>query len=519
MRLRVWPLLLLLLAASSVAPHASAASAPDPAPGLPRYVVAQLDLAEPTLTRIDLTGSFSIQKYTLDGRLYTAGDMHDTFVGSRDRGDGTGDEFVGAIESAAYSSLSDTLNRTFPDATKSITKVHVEKATLVAPRTDEYDPPVRITIAAVIERSRASLGIADLSDEAIGAAFQAGARVRTSFGLSAEPGHLSTFTLHAPRSPAGLAFANATNGATLGPRGETAIVTIDATKAAASSAGVERSYSLDLYDPAVAATQPTAEDAKLDVLVDLQDLDVSLGGLTHGDMGTLRVAVSVKGDLRVIKVPDDAIAKFGENVRLPLVTSDGLRILRAHGVVTDKEFEDVEAKLVDRVRAGLESSMGGAVLVTGGFDAGTLDAKLAHSPPTSATPIIFRASANFARPLSGGGEPDKGAIALYTLHQAFSFPRVQGLATTYTVVLPSGLAVTSVETSGATATTGTASDGRDSFSVTPQRDDATATAAIAVTPTFVLAKFWPVVLLALLVVLLLVGTPIAIVVVRRRRRA
>ena len=132
-------------------------------------------------------------------------------------------------------------------------------------------------------------------------------------------------------------------------------------------------------------------------------------------------------------------------------------------------------------------------------------------------PVVYTAHASFSKPLSGSSS-SAAAIALYTVHQTFTFPKVQSLNTTYTVVLPRGLAVKDLQVDGGEKSIGTAPDGRDQFQVTPTGSSAEARLAMAITPTFVIAKFWPVLLIAIVLLVLVIGTPIALVGARRRRK-
>jgi hypothetical protein len=313
------------------------------------------------------------------------------------------------------------------------------------------------------------------------------------------------FTLHAP---AGAVFTKA-DGGQLASDGKTATFTVPAKATDVTRALAMRSATAPAY---------TAEDAKLGVTIDLKDLQVSLGGVTKGDFGNLVVDVAVDGDLGVVsvdKLPDATRAQLlGPNLELAYISGNAIRLAEQRGLVSAADLRTIESDLLNKTSENLASSMGGAVKVAGGFTPDSL------SPAASATtPIVFAAHASFVKPLAGGAPVDTTAVALYTVKQSFDLPRVQGLDTAYTIILPRGLALASLSAPGATTTTGTSSDGRDQFTVTPGSGGATtASVGIAVTPTFVFLKFWPLVLAAVLLLVLIIGTPIAIVVVRRGRR-
>jgi len=253
------------------------------------------------------------------------------------------------------------------------------------------------------------------------------------------------------------------------------------------------------------------------VLVDMKDLDVSVSRAASGDFGDLVVDVTVTGALHVREVPADLRDRLG-GLDLGFLSSDGLRLLLDRGIVSTDELRDLEGALLRQVSDSLGGSLGGAVGVKGGFDESTLAPTLVSAPVSADVPVVFQATASFRQPLAGGAPEPAAAIALYTQKLPLTLQRVEGLDTTYTVVLPRGLAVLDVAASGGEAQAGEAEDGRSQFTVTPTEESADVEVTMAVTPTFVLAKFWPVVLGAVVLLVLVVGTPIAILVLRRRHK-
>lgn len=719
MRRGLLPLLLLL--APLLAPFAVAA--PDPTPGgVRQWVEAELDLAQPTLTRIGLTGSLLIHKHEVGNRVYTASEMASSYQGASDLGAGVGDAFVSRMEGDVRAAVESTLATMFPTATRTVGAVTVDRASLNAARVDAYDPGIAVTFTASVVRTAEQIGLGSYSTDAIAAAFAAGAKITNGVDLSAKPGYRTTFTLHAPASPAGLAFASFEGSARVSsdkraltveldnqrgstdlprkltvvlhdatasaPTAEDAPTTVDITMGAlqagatsvpltasartelravdvaerfpgqlpskvdlpfvnadglrglhaagaisnaalddaeaalvdAARADLQKALgasatvtgALSRSDLALPATRPyddappvaftatgvgayaigdkakdadvaldagaalrlsvrlsspkqpttyvfhppaglvvssaeggavaadgssatvqvapgapaptlsllvrkagvpsfTAEDAAVGIVVDLVDLDVSIGQAASGDFGSLVVEVRVDGDMSAIRVPDNVRESFGDNVELDYISSDGVRLVKARGLITDQQVADLEKSLLDTVTSGLASALGQRVDVTGGFE----DASLA---PGATGDILFRATASFTKPLSGA-DPGAQAAAIYTVPQSFTFPRVRDLDTTYTVILPRGLAVTGLDVKDGEATLGQAPDGREQFTVQPTGAQAVASMGIAITPTFLMIKFWPIVLLAVLILVLVIGTPIALFVMRRRKKA
>lgn len=332
-----------------------------------------------------------------------------------------------------------------------------------------------------------------------------GAEIGFDLALAAQEDGLVSYTVEAPP---GAVLARA-DGAALAPDGRSATVSLAPGAPPALVSFAIRGADAPSYDE---------ERAELGVLVDLQDLQVTLGGAAGGDFGDLLVDVTVTGSLHVIALPPEMAMALPDDVTLAHVSSDAIRLLVERGLVTDAQLAELEARLLDEVATNLGRALGGDVAVTGGLDRATLAAGIVASPPSDAEPVVFTAHTRFLKPLDGGPLQPQAAIALYTQQQAFTLPRVQGLDTAYTIVLPRGLAVTGMDADGGTVEQGKAEDGRDQVVVRPTGDSATATMSMAVTPTFVLLKFWPLVLLAVLVLVLLVGTPIALVAMRRKRR-
>ena len=362
------------------------------------------------------------------------------------------------------------------------------------------DPPVPFLATAT--------GHSDLPEGSENAdlALRIGAVVGIDLDVPASKDRATSLSI---KAPPGLAFS-AAEGATLSADKTTASIVIPADPAEAAKA-----IKLKMRDPAAPAY--TAEKADLGVVVDLQDLDITIGKALGGDMGELVVAVQVTGKLGVIKVPEDVKASFEGRLDLDYLNADGIRLLRERGVLDDANLSKLEDELMKEVKSNLASALGADVSVTGGFDRASLDPKLVSTPVSGDKPVVFTAQTSFRKSLTGAPTP-QAAIALYTQQQSFTLPKVQGLDTAYTVILPYGLAVTDLQVEGGSKETGESADGRDQFTVRPSDDEATATVSMAVTPSFVFAKFWPILLLVAMVLILLVGSPIAFVVMRRNKK-
>lgn len=501
MQSRFFPVVLLV--PLLLAPLASAANAP--APGASTWVDAAFDLAQPDLRHLVLTGVVHIHLLPIDQVPTTALQ----FTKNYDRAPpATRADLLGKLTTSAQAGLQENLQAAFPHANVTVGTPLVDTASLVnTPGRTDY-APVNMTVSAQVVRSADDPTLAGVTDEQLATVFAIGAQVRSALTLTSQAGYDTTFALHPPAVPAGLVFAGPTVGA-LSPDGKTWSLAIEN---AAGSTSKAQAVAITVKS----ANAPTfsAQKADLGVVIDLKDLDVSIGKAVNRDFGNLLVDVTVTGKLNVLSVPDSFKARMGDTVKLDFLSSDGLRLLKQSGLLSASNLTAIENELRARLADNLKNALGQSVSVTGSFDAATLDPALVAVTPTGDKPVTFTAHASFTKPLSGSA-PSTQALALYTVHQSFALPKVQGLDTTYTIILPRGLALAGVDAPGATTTTGTASDGRDEFSATPNTDSTTASVAIALTPTFVFLKFWPLVIFAVVLLVLIIGTPIALVVARR----
>ncbi|HVL49607.1 MAG TPA: hypothetical protein VM889_13715 [Candidatus Thermoplasmatota archaeon] len=277
---------------------------------------------------------------------------------------------------------------------------------------------------------------------------------------------------------------------------------------AAGASPLSRTVKLNVRD---ATAQPADHaEAALDVVVDLKDLDVTLAGAAANDFGNLHIDVKVRGDLASIEVPASLRSALPSGVRIDYLSADSIRRLLERGAIAQSDIDAVEKALLDNMTKKLGAALGGNVAVAGGFDRSTLAAG-------SKDPISFKAQASLVKPLSGAGAASGQAIALYTTKQSFDLPKIEGLDTTYTVILPPGLAVAGGDAQGGSFEA-TKVDGRDAFRVKPSGDSAKTTVSMAVTPSFVVVKFWYVVLAIVLLLALVFGTPLALAIRNSRRK-
>lgn len=692
------PLLLFALVPSAAAEAGPGANA--------RWVESSFDLTQPTIHETQLSGELRVHKYLLGGVAYSARELSESYSLSPDA-------TVANIESAVRSALSNTLLNSFPQATREVTGISVDRASFTTNRQDDYNPPVRVTVTAKVSQTSDQLGFGSYSDAAVESLYRAGAVITSATTIRAEPGDDLTFVIHPPATPSGLVLSHV-DGGTRSPDGKSATIRInnlaggspqvrafailtkdaaakpptaedvtahievtlgdiahrastlslladvsievaaidldarapgalpsnvnlkfasadalrdlartgaldaaqvknvendltretDSAMTAALRSEVDTTgnivradlepaasgpiefqaismgayqmpssnvaYALDIgaslkfslaFAPPKHATDyvihapsdlvftraegasvaqngrsatfsaqpgqaprevsflvrqhsvesPTEEDASIHVTIDLKDLSTTIGGATSGDFGALSVGVTATGAFESIRLPDEVKTILGDNVEIDFLTSEGIRLAKENGLLSEEQLDQIERMLLNTLAKGLSSALGQDAVVTGGFAANSLS-------PGATGPVAFVATSEFDMSL-GGSAPQTAAISLYSLPQSFTFPRVRDLDTSYTIILPRGLSVRDLNVEGGDGVAGESNDGREQFTITPNGQQAHTTMSIAVTPTFVLVKFWPVVLLAVVLLFLLVGTPIALLVLRRRKRA
>lgn len=313
-------------------------------------------------------------------------------------------------------------------------------------------------------------------------------------------------------APPGTVFATASGGTLAADKKSASfLVPLDPAEAPLKA-------SLALRDPdARTYTQADADNgAKFGAVLDLQDIDISIGKAIGGDFGSLIGEVAVTAEMGVFEIPEEFQGALPSNVELSFLTSDALRLLHARDVVTEQQVADLERAFMENVTKNLRDALQVEVNPTGGLAEGTLDAT-GITTPSGDKPVKLEARASFVKPLSGA-PAETAATTLMSVPQSFTLPSVEGLATTYKVILPKGISVSDLQVDHGTSETGT-EGGREYFIVTPEKgEEATASMNVGVTPTFVVAKFWPILLLAVLIVFLIVGTPIALIVLRRRKK-
>ncbi len=364
------------------------------------------------------------------------------------------------------------------------------------------------------QATKSGLYPVDAENAVMEAAFRSGALIGFNYDLTLAADREQTYAF---LLPANLFFKNA-GGGVLAEDGTSLTFAYDLRGKPSETAQLELSLMHQDFSPAdikdgVATEVPSADPfteqvATANLKIDLQDVDITLPGVIGGDLGSMQVVVTLSTAINVIEVPADALARLPDTVTLSHLPSDGFRLLYAAGAITPEDMAKADAELLQKVKDNLESVLGGTVTVTGGFDAASLTGAPDSGPLSSDRPLRFVASTSFSKPLSGGASGGaEAAMVLKTVSQTFSLPNLDGVDTVYRFVLPSGFSLEDAKGTNAAVET-FQEDGRDGFTAAPSGEGSSVTMSIGVTSNFVLAKFWPWVLLAVIGVLVIVGLPV-----------
>ncbi|HLE97135.1 MAG TPA: hypothetical protein VI997_07180 [Candidatus Thermoplasmatota archaeon] len=336
------------------------------------------------------------------------------------------------------------------------------------------------------------------------ALFDAGAEVDLPLVFVAEPGDRDTFEV---RMPPGLRVVDTGDAARV-PQGLQVAIDARGEPAPVEQHVAARVASAD-------ATPPTANAGSADVTVDVRDVDVSLAGVAGGELGTMTIEVTARVALDAFMLPTEAVEKLPDGLRLSGLTASSVRALLERRLVEradlDEAADTVGGIFAERVAAAL----GGVIPVA---EAAWDEASLTRG--ASGAPLVIVARATVIRPLDTTSPQRGAALTVYTLPLTFSLQRLEGLDTTWRLVLPDGLEATSATAGDGAVTTERLPDGRHAVVVVLSGDDdaerrTTVDVQVGVTPSFVAAHFWPVLVLA--TVVFAAGAGGIVWAVRRRR--
>lgn len=361
-----------------------------------------------------------------------------------------------------------------------------------------YTSDTPLTFSAFTNTSYALPGV---TGDDIDLAMRIGGTAHVGLNLFSANGRETQFAVHPPT----IGVFTTAEGGSVAANGRSATFTVPA-------GATDHAASVSLRGNDV--PDFSEELSEIQITVDLKDLDVSTGKALGGDLGNLVVELTVLGQLSVIEVPDDLKSTLPAKLELTHLSSDAIRLLIDRGYVKAEDLAKLEASLTKTVAEKLGGALGGDIPVTGTFDAASLQVNLVQSPISADEPIVFQATARFLKPMSGGAIEPQAAIALYTTSLPLTLPKIEGRDTVYTIIAPKGLALTGASSGEISQSP----DGRDQLTLRPESDSQAVTLSMAVTPGFVFAKFWPLVLLAVVLLVLVIGTPVALVVRSRGKK-
>lgn len=486
------------------------------APQAPEWVAADLGVAFAGLTAAAVEGDLLVHKATLQGTTRTAQDLREAYRQARALG--AQDAFVQGLEGALRQRFEATIAAMLPGATLTDTRATLDRATLTGESADPQQPPVRVHLSAAAAFDLDALGLGndlDLDERKVRTALDLGAVARVPFPLTAPPGWNLTAAFQVPE----WARLGPADGATLDTEARTITWEL-ANWRGLSPLRAPATLALHGRD---AAMGDGPSEALLSLAIAMDQVEgLTIPGALAGDFGRLVVRFDARvaaGALRLADFPaleQQVQARLPAGLEIAALNADGFRLATREGLLPPDALSQVEAYFRTLAAERLAGFTEGDVRLEGALDEGTLDPVHISSPLDAQPPLGYHVGATFRIPL--GAEPSRlGAAtagALITKDLTFSVPRIQGLATTYRITLPPGIALQDVRATGAEVQQAR-EGGRDVVVLTPTSEDAEATFTIAVTPEFVMAQFWYVWLGLLLLVILGVA---ALLMVRMRQR-
>lgn len=225
---------------------------------------------------------------------------------------------------------------------------------------DPYNPPICISISAVIDLSTSKFQLADSAELDLERSYQGlltmGSEISTPFTLFAMVGHQNTFEIEPP--------SYATINGVTGQGGSTPSRsdgqysynvgrwTIDNREAGNADSTLERNVTLTI-GRRTTSTIPVVIDTENDTAVDISVvLDMS-----NEDAASLDVSIQLN------YIDSDTMAEWGINMvdnssgaSIPWVTSDGIRMAEANGLVAMDNFTDNFP--VDAIAEGISAIVG-----------------------------------------------------------------------------------------------------------------------------------------------------------------
>ena len=195
-------LLLLTLPLAAAVPPAS----PTSLPLTDRFVYAELDLAQPNLTAVTLSGDLYFYRFDVKDKVYDADDIGQAYtLTNKYAGEASGETFVTDVENAAKEGLSGILAGSFPGASIAGVTASVDRSTL---QTHREAPSTRPCASASLRPSSARAPLSASARSAMPRSPRRSPRARSSPPISPQGRRGLPHPLRArgPSTPAGLRF-------------------------------------------------------------------------------------------------------------------------------------------------------------------------------------------------------------------------------------------------------------------------------------------------------------------------
>lgn len=501
------------LAALALVAGTATAQSEDPTDA-PRWLETDYDLElDEELTQLNLTGTVDIHETEATdptlrnqcGESCSADELRRLYQRA---GSSQKEQLVQGIEASVAEEVEGALASFAGDGAEPQAQADVsEEALRETPEGSDYQPPIPVDTTGSVELS--FLDGEDLTQEQVQALFRMGARVDQPVSQDVRPGANRTIDL----SLAGpLGFLDAGEG-DISADGNT--VTWTETNWKSTEAG-----SIDdqvvIGNPDVRV--PSQEDAKVNVTLDIADVNANYGGLLGGgNPADAQVTIAVDGSFQAIENPRSL-----DRVRLPYLSADAVRIALDQGLLDANELTSFEDRARDQIKSAFKDTFGTDVDVTGGLPKATLSTDEVGDPPGTGSPIELNMSASERVPFPPEGA-GSGAAAFTVTSVPLGDLTLPSLDTpgdvpaTITLILPNGVALSYENVQGATVEESEI-DGRQAYTFTSTSSEQPTVqgAEVAVNHPFVWDLFWP---LLLFLFLLLVVLPAVLIIwaIRKRR--
>ncbi len=479
----------------------------DPNPQANNWVVSTYDVTFNNLTYVDVDGTLRFHKIFYDGESYSADDARDLYDVLYQQDPERAEDLVSDFENKITQRFRAAMTDFFGDANLDVTPATLDRSTLNTTEEgkDAYHPPLVFTVAAEGPVNLTAIAGGDVNRTEVDVALQLGATLDVPFPVKAPAGTNLTLRLDVPND---LAIESA-DGATVGPLRQVATTTVRNWQEPAPQ---EEDVLLTVHDPD--ETRFEEQEASLHVVVDAKGLDLKLLRLADGSLGNARADVRAQGTFHVLQVPEGSVG-LGQ-ADITHISASDLRLLVREGIVERGTLTNFAAGFVEGFAADAPENV--EITVSGGFEAASLDLTPSEEVNETHPPVTLDMLANINMDLTlSQPQGQQAAITLFDTRQSFELQPMNGMPTTYEIILPKGTTLLDAQAPDGAATTHTNDEGRTVLTVTTEDEPVETQAHVAITPSFLWYQTPELLALALVALLLPIALITRAIMVRRDR--